>query len=104
MDLGLAGRVAIVTAASKGLGRATAEALAAEGAKVVLNARNAAALEDLAATMEDAIVVPGDITPRPSPGTHSTRPPTSAAPAIGASVSGRYGAPRRPGPASQCGC
>lgn len=62
MDLGLAGRVAVVTAASKGLGGATAVALAAEGAKVVLNARNAAALEDLAATMDDAIVVPGDIT------------------------------------------
>lgn len=62
MELGLAGRVAIVTAASKGLGRAAAEALAAEGAKVVLNARNVAALEDLAGTMDDAIVVPGDIT------------------------------------------
>ena len=62
MDLGLAGRVAIVTAASKGLGRATAEALAAEGAKVVLNARNATALADLAATLDDAIVAPGDIT------------------------------------------
>ncbi len=62
MDLGLAGRVAVVTAASKGLGRASAQALAAEGVKVVLNARNAAALEELAATMPDAIVVPGDIT------------------------------------------
>ena len=61
MDLGLAGRVAVVTAASKGLGRATAEALAAEGTKVVLNARNAAALDDLAAILDDAIVVPGDI-------------------------------------------
>ena len=62
MDLGLRGRVAVVTAASKGLGRASAEALAAEGAKVVLNARNAAALEEIAAGMEDAVVVPGDIT------------------------------------------
>jgi 3-oxoacyl-[acyl-carrier protein] reductase len=62
MDLGLDGRVAVVTAASKGLGRATAEALAAEGVKLVLNARSAAALEDLAATIGDAIVVPGDIT------------------------------------------
>ena len=62
MDLGLAGRVAVVPAASKGLGRATAQALAAEGAHVVLNARNAAALEELAATMDDAVVVPGDIT------------------------------------------
>jgi 3-oxoacyl-[acyl-carrier protein] reductase len=35
MDLGLHGRVAIVTAASKGLGRASAQALAAEGARIV---------------------------------------------------------------------
>jgi 3-oxoacyl-[acyl-carrier protein] reductase len=62
MDLGLTGRVAVVTAASKGLGRATAQALAAEGTKVVLNARSAAALEALAGDLDDAIVVPGDIT------------------------------------------
>lgn len=62
MDLGLTDRVAIVTAASKGLGRATAEALAAEGAKVLVNARSADVLEDLVATMDDAIVAPGDIT------------------------------------------
>ena len=62
MDLGLTGRVAIVTAASKGLGRATAQALAAEGVRVVLNARNEAALAQLAATFDDALVVPGDIT------------------------------------------
>jgi len=62
MDLGLTGRVAIVTAASKGLGRATAQALAAEGVRVVLNARNEAALAELAATFDDALVVTGDIT------------------------------------------
>ena len=62
MDLGLAGRVAVVTAASKGLGRATAQALAAEGVGVVLNARDEAALEALAATLDDAVVVPGDVT------------------------------------------
>ena len=61
MDLGLAGRVAVVTAASKGLGRATALALAAEGVKVVLNARNGVALQQLAATFLDAVVVVGDI-------------------------------------------
>lgn len=62
MDLGLNDRVAVVTAASKGLGRACAQALAAEGARVVLNARNTAALEELATTMDNAIIVAGDIT------------------------------------------
>jgi 3-oxoacyl-[acyl-carrier protein] reductase len=62
MDLGLRDRVAVVTAASKGLGRATAEALSNEGARVVLNARNEAALDDIASGMPDALVVAGDIT------------------------------------------
>jgi 3-oxoacyl-[acyl-carrier protein] reductase len=62
MDLGLRGRVAIVTAASKGLGRASAEAQAPEGARLVLNARDERALTRLAASLPDAIVVPGDIT------------------------------------------
>jgi 3-oxoacyl-[acyl-carrier protein] reductase len=62
MDLGLHGRVAIVTAASKGLGRAAAQALAAEGVKVLINARDAAALDAVAAGIDDALVVVGDIT------------------------------------------
>ncbi len=45
MDLELTGKVAIVGGASKGLGRACAEALAAEGAKVVVCSRTAADLE-----------------------------------------------------------
>jgi 3-oxoacyl-[acyl-carrier protein] reductase len=45
VDLGLDGRQALVTAASKGLGRACAEALAAEGAKVFIASRDAAAIE-----------------------------------------------------------
>lgn len=53
MDLGLRSRVALVSAASRGLGRAIAEELAAEGADVVICARDADALEraraDLAA-------------------------------------------------------
>lgn len=45
MDLGLAKRVAIVAAGSKGLGRAVAEELAAEGAAVVICARGREALD-----------------------------------------------------------
>ena len=46
MDLGLRGKVALVAAGSRGLGRATALGLGAEGAKLVLCARGAEALED----------------------------------------------------------
>jgi 3-oxoacyl-[acyl-carrier protein] reductase len=54
MDLGIAGRVAIVTAASKGLGRASAEALAAEGVAVVVCARGEEALAATAGAIRDA--------------------------------------------------
>ncbi len=40
MDLGLKDRVYIVTGASRGLGRATAEVLVTEGAKVVVSSRS----------------------------------------------------------------
>ena len=45
MDLGLRGKVAIVAAASKGLGRAVAEELAAEGVKLAICSRDAEAIE-----------------------------------------------------------
>ncbi len=48
MDLGIKGRVAIVAASSQGLGKATAEAFAAEGCRLALCARNASALEKVA--------------------------------------------------------
>ena len=48
MDLGLRDKVAIVMAASKGLGRACAEALVAEGARVTIGARDARVLEKTA--------------------------------------------------------
>lgn len=46
MNLNLNGRIAIVCGASKGLGRACALALAEEGVNLVINARNAEALEE----------------------------------------------------------
>ncbi|MBV9653494.1 MAG: SDR family oxidoreductase [Acetobacteraceae bacterium] len=67
MDLGLRGKRAIVCAASKGLGRACAIALANEGVDVVINGRNADLLERTAAEIRDAtgvqvVPVAGDIT------------------------------------------
>src|SRR5438067_13620707 len=46
MDLGLRGKIALVAAASKGLGRAVAEELAAEGATLVICARGEEALRE----------------------------------------------------------
>ena len=51
MELELAGRVAIVTGASRGIGRAIAQALSAEGMKLVLAARSADALRELQASL-----------------------------------------------------
>lgn len=67
MDLGLKGKVAVVAAASQGLGRAIAEALAAEGARVALCARTAAKLEATAdeirrRTGAEVLAVPADVT------------------------------------------
>ncbi len=53
MDLGLKGKRAIVTAASRGLGLATARSLAGEGVDVVMNARGAEALEAAAREIRD---------------------------------------------------
>lgn len=52
MDLGLSGRVALVAASSRGLGRAIAEEFCSEGAKVSLCARGAEALERTRAELE----------------------------------------------------
>ncbi|HET9504618.1 MAG TPA: SDR family oxidoreductase [Hymenobacter sp.] len=54
MDFGITGKIALVAAASKGLGRAVAEALAAEGASLVLCARGEEALQQTAAAIEAA--------------------------------------------------
>src|SRR3954471_12370377 len=61
MDLGLAGRTAIVCGASSGMGLATAEALAAEGANVAMFARRRDLLEPTAERL-GALAVRGDLT------------------------------------------
>ena len=68
--LPLAGRTALVTGASRGIGRATALALASAGARVALLARSADALETLASEIAEqaarsgggAVTVPCDLT------------------------------------------
>jgi len=68
MDLGIEGKWALVCAASKGLGKGCALALAGEGANVVITARGAEALEATAAELRrvpgagQVVAVAGDIT------------------------------------------
>ncbi|RID93852.1 SDR family oxidoreductase [Gemmobacter lutimaris] len=58
MDLGIRGKRALVCASSKGLGRGCAEALAAAGVELVMNARGAEALVAAAAEIRESYGVP----------------------------------------------
>ncbi|ARP78508.1 MULTISPECIES: SDR family NAD(P)-dependent oxidoreductase [Bordetella] len=66
MDLGLTGKVAIVTGSARGLGAATARRLAEEGAKVVITDINAELARETARRMQDdglaAHCIIGDVT------------------------------------------
>lgn len=94
MDLGIAGRWAVVCAASKGLGKGCAEALAKEGVNLVINARTRESLEQLARELRavnphiDVELVVGDIT---DPGVRSQV--LSAAPHVDILVNNAGGPP-----------
>lgn len=67
MDFGMNGKAALVCAASKGIGRACAEALSAEGARVAICARDEKTLSDTAAeiaakTKNEVLPVRADVT------------------------------------------
>jgi len=67
MDLGLAGASAVITGGSKGMGRATAQCLAEEGARVAVLARGKEAIDDTVAALKaagspDAVGIPTDAT------------------------------------------
>ena len=66
LDLGLTGKVAIVTGGSVGLGRAAAMRLAREGARVSICARRKEVLERTAAEIRqgggDVLAIPADVT------------------------------------------
>jgi 3-oxoacyl-[acyl-carrier protein] reductase len=66
MDLGLEGKIALLTGASRGLGFATAKILAQEGVRIAINARDeetlAAAVDQLTQFGSDIISLPGDLT------------------------------------------
>lgn len=57
----LAGKVAIVTGSSRGIGKATASILAEYGAQVVITSKNKITLENAAKEIKNVLAIPGDI-------------------------------------------
>ena len=82
MDLRLTDRVYIVTGGARGLGRATAEALVAEGARVVLSGRSQESLDEAVAAARrrrrpsGRVAVVADNADRETPAGCSRRPTT----------------------------
>jgi len=68
LDLELSGRVAIVTGASRGIGRAIAQALSAEGMRLVMAARSEEAMQELASSFPtQSLVHPCDLRDEAAP-------------------------------------
>jgi gluconate 5-dehydrogenase len=62
MSFDVSGRTALVTGSTRGLGLAFARALAEAGARVAVNGRSAAAVEEVARSIEGAVAAPFDVT------------------------------------------
>ncbi len=95
MDLGIAGRKAIVCASSRGLGRGAARALAEAGCDLVINGRDAALLEEEAKAIAErfgvtVVAVAGDVS---QPAVQQAL--IAAAPATDILVNNNGGPPRR---------
>ena len=79
MELELSGKTALVTGASRGIGKAIAELLHAKGCHVALNARSAESLASVCAGLSGTVAVSGDLT---KPG-HAGRVVAEATTALG---------------------